>query len=62
MPLLAWWVGGLNKTSLMLNSTQVEGVLKLELYALFQRSFRTSAVGWVAGWVAGDVENIATQL
>ena len=36
-----------------------EVVLKLELYASFQRLFRTSPVG---GWVAGDVENIATQL
>ena len=41
-----------------------EVVLKLELFASFQRSFRTSLVDgwWLAGWVAGDVENIATQL
>ena len=38
-------------------------MLKLELYASFPKSFRTSPVGgWVGGWVAGDVENIATQL
>ena len=42
---------------------QVEVVLKLELYGSFQRSFRTSPVaGGLGGWVAGDFENIATQL